>query len=195
MKPIRPVLWLVPLTAAALWLFRRPAHNAASAQAAPTAAAISDSTRIARSGLHNGDEYLLIFIGATFCHAADIAGFADTVEVMKQAVRAATASRHANLSVIGAALDWSPSEGSKWLGRFGTFDQEVLGGNWLNPVAVTYIFRDLPGEPALPQIVLVRRHVDISKQGIEVSPEVVVARKLGADEITAWVRAGTPIPR
>jgi hypothetical protein len=138
---------------------------------------------------------LLVFIGASFCHAADVPGFPETVETMKTDFRREGRERNVTATIVGAALDWDPTTGLSWLNNFGSFDQLTSGGNWLNLAAVNYIFRDVPGQPALPQVLVVQRHVTISKGNIQVSDEHLVARKLGADEITQWVRAGLPLPR
>lgn len=147
------------------------------------------------SGLVVGDELLLVLIGASFCHAAEAPGFKEALESAKKLVRAQGGERNQQVGVIGVALDWDPAKGLEWLGHFGEFDEIASGRNWLNAGAVKYIWRDIPGSSALPQLIVVRRTVEPSDRTISIGREEVLLRKLGATEIIEWANAGAPVPR
>ena len=72
------------------------------------------------------------------------------------------------------------------LNAFGRFDEVVVGDNWMNLAAVTYIWRDHAGAPTIPQIVVLRRNVDRQPTGIDVGPDQVLGRFLGTEQIIEW---------
>lgn len=154
----------------------------------------SEERSEARETLVAGKEFLVVLIGGSFCQAAQIPGFPEAFESIKSLVRAQADSRSQRAAVIGVALDWDPKTGLEWLQKLGRFDEVSTGRNWLNSGAVKYIWRDLPGPTALPQIVVVQRAVEPLERTIVISDETVVLRKLGAAEIMEWAKAGAPVP-
>ena len=55
------------------------------------------------------------------------------------------------------------------------------------------MWRDLPGEPVVPQLVLVERRVEAGQGGVRITRERVLKRVLGAERIEEWVRSGAPL--
>lgn len=148
----------------------------------------------ARQGLRTGDEIIVVFIGASFCGGTKRPGLKETVREMN---RLLTERAHAvgyGSVTIGVALDWSIEEGLSFLREFGPFDEIAVGRNWLNVDAIRYIWKDLPGSPTLPQVVVVHRHVDVGAVAVDVGVERLLVRKLGADRIEQWVSAGAVLP-
>lgn len=194
----RAVLWIAPVAILVGALAMRMRGKAEQPRNDMLTAFDSNSSQqrgnADRSNLRAGDQVVVVFIGATFCHGADAPEFAKSVEKMKQLVRQQADSAGEASTVIGVALDWQPDDGIKWLRRFGSFDEVAAGGNWLNAGAIKYIFRDLPGEPGIPQVAIIRRHVEVGTRQIAISPEHLVSRKIGADEIMKWVDDGARIP-
>lgn len=93
-----------------------------------------DQRRIA-----SGDEVLIIFIGASFCRAVDVAGFPESLSRLKDEVRRQGDAANMRIGIIGVALDWGVPSGLAWLRRFGEFDEVLVGRNWLNTGAVDYM--------------------------------------------------------
>jgi hypothetical protein len=91
---------------------------------------------------------------------------------------------------IGIALDWSLSRGMELLTRFGPFDEALIGRSWLNTGAVKYVWGDLPGIAAVPQIIIVEREV-LRIHGTAIKNERVIVRRAGADAIINWARASS----
>ena len=87
------------------------------------------------------------------------------------------------LMFIGVATDWEFDKGLRFLADYGAFDEVIVGGNWLNSAAVRFIWRDLPGQPAFPQVVLLEREVTVNKTNVTFGPEKVISRFIGIDEI------------
>ena len=50
----------------------------------------------------------------------------------------------------------------------------------------------MPGEPAIPQIIVLERQIEVARTSTEVKNERVLKRVLGTDEIEKWVRTGAP---
>jgi hypothetical protein len=117
----------------------------------------------------------------------------DTIERMKLALARQAAERHEGLSVVGVSLDWAAQEGIDHLAKFGTFDEIIVGRNWYGTGATRFIWRDIPGQPSTPQIVLLRHGVTTTPRGIVITKESEIRRIIGADEIKKWVDAGAVV--
>lgn len=149
--------------------------------------------------LRSTEEVNLVFFGAAGCGWSTRPELPEAIETLKLILL----DRHdpeVRVCVTGVALDWSVSAGLRFLSAFGHFDEIVVGRNWLNSAAQTYIWRDVPGVAATPQVVLVRRALVIPPQdgGIGgeylVQHERLITRKVGYPEIMAWVETGGPTP-
>lgn len=139
-----------------------------------------------------GKEVLMILVGASFCGAQRKPGFPQLVEDAKLSLqRHATASGR-QFRALAVSLDWKTSDALAFLRAFGEFDQISVGGNWLNEGAIRYVWRDMPGEPVVPQILVVEREVE-KGDAITVRGERLVKRVLGTDQIEAWIRSGAAL--
>lgn len=103
------------------------------------------------------------------------------------AIRHAAASRagrsgHQFVSV-GVAVDHSIEEGVEFLKRFPDLDQMAVGGAWMNESVVRFIWRDIAGEPVLPQVLLLRRSVDVSRERVTFGEDSLLSRAVGTYEI------------
>lgn len=139
-----------------------------------------------------GEEVVLVFIGASFCGAQREPGFPAVVERAKLAVAAHASEQGLQFRAHAVSLDWKPAEAMDFLRHFGAFDEISIGSNWLNDGAVRYIWRDLPGQPAVPQMVILRRHIETGG-AVRVRDEHVVRRITGTEQIAGWVNAGAHI--
>ncbi len=165
----------------------------------PTAFATAvDSTRyVPTSSIASGDELILVFIAGAFCAASRDSALPAIVEHAKLRAAAAASEAGYRFRAIGVSLDWRQEEGLALLARYGRFDQIAVGGNWLNDSAVKYLWRDIPGGAEVPQILFVRRSIDVGPRLIHVGDESMVARLGGSDAIRRWVDGGgrLPLPR
>jgi hypothetical protein len=172
----------VPAAAALPPVTRPPADSSA----APVKAYTPDHE------FRTGEELVLVFIGASFCGAQHKPGFPATVERAKVALVEQARARGVQFRAHAVSLDWRPADALAFLEHFGAFDEISVGSNWLNDGAVRYIWRDLPSEPAVPQLLLIQRHVETDGT-VRVRDERVVRRLLGTDQITRWVDGGAQI--
>ncbi|MEW5927600.1 MAG: hypothetical protein AB1941_08950 [Gemmatimonadota bacterium] len=143
--------------------------------------------------LRSGKEVVLVFLGASFCGAHRRPGFPQLVEDAKERVQRQAQASGRQFRAHAVSLDWKTDAAMEFLQGFGEFDEMSLGGNWVSDGAVRYVWRDMPGDPVVPQIILPERTIDVSRAATEVKDERVLKRVLGTDEIEKWVRAGAPL--
>jgi hypothetical protein len=175
--------WPIPSAAASTAKTSRPAPAKAEA-ARPVYEPLGS--------IESGDEIVLVFIGASFCNAHNVPGFPDVVESAKLRVREHAQARGMRFRAVGVALDWRAADGLAFLARFGEFDEVASGGNWINDGATKYIWRDIPGDADVPQLLVLRRSVHRGEV-IRVGEDKVVKRILGAGDIEKWVAAGATL--
>lgn len=116
-------------------------------------------------------------------------GFPDVVELAKLRVRAHAQARGMRFRAVGVALDWRAADGLAFLARFGEFDEVASGGNWISDGATKYIWRDIPGNANVPQLLVLRRSVHRG-EAIRVGEDRVMKRILGREDIEKWLAAG-----
>lgn len=179
------------------------AHRPRTAQEKPGAAtAAQPSGRSAKEmavrayvpdyELRKGREIVLVLVGAAFCGAQREPGFPQAVEDAKLRVREQAKARGAQFRAVAVSLDWRTDEAMSFLDSFGTFDEVTVGSNWLNEGAQRYIWRDLPGLPAVPQLLVIEREIEIEPR-VQVRSERVVKRIAGAAPAMEWVKAGAKL--
>lgn len=139
-----------------------------------------------------GTELVMVFIGASFCGAQRTPGFPQAVERAKVALAAQARSRGMQFRTHAVSLDWKTADALAFLAGFGAFDEISVGSNWLNDGAVRYIWRDLPGDPAVPQVLILQRTIDTGA-AVSVRDERLVRRIMGADPIATWAADGARI--
>jgi hypothetical protein len=159
------------------------------APAGTDTSAVARQTYIPDYEFRPGEEVVLVFIGASFCGAQREPGFPAVVERAKLGVARQARERGQQFRAHAVSLDWKPDEAMDFLRHFGAFDEISVGSNWLNDGAVRYIWRDLPGQPAVPQIIILKRHIE-TDGAVSVRDEHVVRRFAGTEQITAWMSAG-----
>ncbi len=72
------------------------------------------------------------------------------------------------------------------MNKFGPFDEVMSGRSWANTGVLKYVFEDLPGPAATPQVVLVERMLNARDRSYSVAEERVLARAVGLEEIKRW---------
>lgn len=142
--------------------------------------------------LKSGTELVAVFIGSSTCGAAENPELKVAIAQLRRSLAARAFRDGKTFSSIGVALDWSVRDGLQFLATFGEFDEVMAGRNWLNAGAVHYIWRDIAGRPSLPQVLLLERSVEVTATSISIGDETLIARKVGAGEITQWVASLAP---
>jgi len=143
----------------------------------------------------SGRELAFIFIGGSGCMASNMEELPRMIRELKLSARNHAINYDRSFVAVGVARDWDVREGINYLDRFGTFDEAMAGRGWLNTGILKYIYGDIPGRGAIPQILVVDRYVSGRDSSIRsISDEVLLARKIGVDEIRDWFELGGPLP-
>lgn len=143
--------------------------------------------------LRSGDEILFIFVASSTCAGVKDPQFPAMVDSVNGLLRKQAISGGLSYATEAHILDWQTSGGLKFLTRFAPFDEISVGRNWLNSGAVEYIWSDVPGEARIPQLLVLRRQIAVTDRGVEIGAPRVVTRKIGSEEIRAWLANGADI--
>lgn len=143
--------------------------------------------------LISGQETILVFVGASFCAGSTAPDIPAAVSRIIQHHAARAVEQGYQFASIGVAIDWSVDDGLPFIRSVARFDEVVVGRNWLNSAVARYIWRDIPGDASLPQILILQRHIRVQSHSIDLGDETLLARKVGADEIRDWAARGAPL--
>ena len=135
-------------------------------------------------------EYLFVFIGSSRCAVSRGSELRQAVLQARDALTRRAARDGVRLVTLGVAVDANADVGLSFLRLFGAWDEVSAGRAWLNHAVVRYVLRDIPGEVAVPQIVLLRRHVQFVSEQLRVGDDQLVTRKVGLGEIETWLKGG-----
>lgn len=145
-----------------------------------------------------GDQLLLVYIGSSTCGACNVEYLPQLVEDLKIMLEEKSQEYAFSFKVVGVSKDWVVNEGLNHLNKFGQFDEISTGSNWLNSAIIKYVWQDFLGDPATPQLVVVKRKMNnIGTSGrnlYQVTDEEVILRKIGNREIEQWHKLKAPIP-
>lgn len=144
--------------------------------------------------VRSGKELVMVFIGASFCGATETPGLPKALKGISEHLARRAERENSTFVRVGVALDWKTNDGLRFLRHFGEFDEILVGRNWLNTGAIDYIWRGLPGAPALPQVLVFSRLVDARPTTIAFTEDELLTRKAGADAILDWAAREASLP-
>lgn len=141
-----------------------------------------------------GDELVLVYIGSSGCSWSNGPELPGIVSGLKTTLQDQAQNSGRAFAAVGIARDGIAATGISHLAKFGEFDEVMSGRGWANTGIQKYVYGDLPGEGATPQVLVVTRTLDYRLGHVSVVDERVLVRKVGIDEITDWVDAGAHVP-
>jgi hypothetical protein len=141
----------------------------------------------------DGTEIVAVFLVTEDCPAGSTPGFDEELKRAIASLRSETRSTGRRFIYVGAGLSANTRRTREFMARFGPYDELVVGRGWLNSAAVYYMWRDIPGQARVPQLVILQRSIEVLPEGTRVSPDSVLLRLSGVEAIRAWAAAGTPI--
>ena len=140
---------------------------------------------------------VMVFLGSAHCTASNAPDVRDAIATIKADLRQRAQTRGWSFITIGVARDRLASAGLKHLRWHGGFDEVSAGlGPW-NTVYGRYVWRDLPGVAATPQVLVTElSRTDGNELGVELDrvEERLVVRQVGRRAILAYAANGSPIP-
>lgn len=137
------------------------------------------------------NEIALIYIGCSTCGPANAKFLPEVIESLKKKFQKKSNSKGYNFISIGISKDFEISKGLGHLAKFNNFDEIAVGRDWANIALKKYVWNDLSGKAATPQIILTRRKYNmidesnLRKVDFRNSEEKILTRKIGAVEILA----------
>jgi hypothetical protein len=145
---------------------------------------------------YNTEELALIVFASSRCEACnhpDLPGF---IEAIRDSVARQAHASALGFVTVGIGIDSDPGAGLGMLDKLGGFDVVSSGGGWANDLGVRYLWRELPGERAVPQVLVTRRTILGPPSPLYgLNDEHVLHRVTGLAGIGAWLERGAPIPR
>lgn len=125
-------------------------------------------------------QFLVVVLGATWCVGANDKRLREAIGGV-QSFRARTSRQ--NLALVGIAIDRNPKQGMAWLNRLGDFDELLTGSHWLNTGMIHFVWSGGLTRPALPQLMVMARKVNLSKGALGVSGERLIESAVGVRAI------------
>jgi len=148
-----------------------------------------DATPLTLSDL-DGTEMVVLFVGASDCPASLSPLLPDIMDNLRDSLTAKAESLGSRVAFLGAALDHDLDAGLEYLETLGPFDEVTVGRRWLNSLSVQYLIRDMPAGAKIPQVQVFYREIHVDGPWMEIGEDVVLARKIGVDEIMHWGSQG-----
>jgi len=155
-----------------------------------------DSTYHATHQQVGGPQILAIYIGSTDCAPCRWPPLESAVHHAWPLLAMQASRAKVTFSTVGIALDDNVAGGVALLQPLEQFDEIIVGGGWTNSGAERYIWADTAATPAIPQILIVERHVGVNDDHTrwDLSSSTVLRRLIGESEIRAWVKGGALLP-
>ncbi|MDX2059478.1 MAG: hypothetical protein SFV24_16830 [Gemmatimonadales bacterium] len=156
-------------------------------------------------GVKPGDEVVMVLIVSSQCRAAEARMFRRAVSRLADIVERAANARGHRMVTLGVSLDVRIEEGLRSLSGLGPFNEIAVGNSWMNRGAQTFIWETVPGQPAVPQVLVLSRSIALDGAAIAFGPYELLGRFIGAAEVDRaavlhWVSViqesqGIPDPR
>jgi hypothetical protein len=167
----------------------------AGAAPAPQPSAGAPATEERPPSELRGTEVVVVFLSASFCMGAQNPDLRRLLPTLRARLTENLTGTEDEVTMIGVALDARPAEGIDYLQGMAEFDEIIAGKNLLNSGAIRFFWRDLPGSPEIPQIVVLRRTYHLHGSSGDIGPDEEVVRFTGSDEISRWIEGGAPLPQ
>ncbi len=135
-------------------------------------------------------EVVFVFIASSRCAAMRNEEVREAVLEVRDSVKVLASRIGARAVTMGVAIDFDQGAGISMLSKLGPWDEVAVGRNWLNAAVIHYVWRDVPGSPAIPQILLLRRTVRSVGDEVLVGDDSLLIRLVGGEEVMSWVTKG-----
>jgi len=124
-----------------------------------------------------------VYIGSSDCGYSNNPETHEMIIRIKKYFKNLTRKRDINYITTGIARDLFPDVGIQFLKNTGPYDEVTAGASWFNLGITHYIWDDIQGRPATPQILLTRTNFDVSEDGAITKSEEVLHRAIGIQNI------------
>jgi hypothetical protein len=154
---------------------------------------LSPEGYLAQSARRSGSGVVLVFIGSPECPWSTLPSLPGMIRDLKLGIRERAAASDRWFATIGIAQSSDARSGMAFLESFGEFDEVVAGGGWTNVGLLRYVYGNVSGLAATPQVVVVER---VARPGdpLEFLEERLLARYVGIEHIERWLATGAALP-
>lgn len=140
-----------------------------------------------------GEEVLLVAIVSSTCYWSNRPEVAAAVRAAKSLVARQAGEGGLSFAALGVSKDISAEEGLRHLAEHGRFDEVMAGRGWYKTGILQFIYGDVAGFAATPQLILLEQRVIFDAGTRKVQGRHELRRVVGAKDIVAWVAEGAPI--
>lgn len=156
---------------------------------------IVDAGQYIPSGsVEDGTEVVLVYVGASTCGWSNVPELPGLIRDIKLNLLERTRAEGKSFSVLGIARDAVAIDGWRHLEKYGRFDEIATGHGWANIGIQRYLFGEIAGPLATPQVLVVERDISSGLGYTSVENERLITRKVGVDQISKWADSGTLLP-
>ena len=124
-----------------------------------------------------------VYIGSSNCGYSNNPETHEMVSKIKKYFKDLAHKRDINYITTGIAKDLFPDVGIQFLKNTGPYDEVTAGASWFNLGLNYYIWDNIQGRPATPQILLTQTNFNISENGSITRSEDVLHRATGIQNI------------
>ncbi|MEZ4698430.1 MAG: hypothetical protein R2832_18575, partial [Rhodothermales bacterium] len=143
------------------------------------------------SAADSSAQIVMVYFGSSNCSFCAADSLPRIVQDVAAKLRSEAAERDLSFNAIGVSLDSSVDKGLKHLRTVASFDEISIGSRWGNTLAFKYIWDELPGRAATPEVVVLFRQREITDSGYSLVEEKEIQRKVGLIELSKWNRTGS----
>lgn len=145
-------------------------------------------------GVKTERQLQMVIVLSSLCAEARKPAFRNAVRRLAAGVERRARLEGLRFVTIGVSLDVSLDDGLKALAGLVPFNELSVGNSWLNGAAQTFVWSTVPGLPAIPQVVVVERHISVRENGLAFGGYSLRGRMVGTDEIKDGLRLlGLPV--
>ena len=181
------------MTLKAISLIGLVSASAATVGYATRVAMNPEEEHLSQTSLRSGpsEELLFVVVASSFCVGARDPHFPDVIGSARKLVESEARRRGFGFGAIAVDVDWSVTDGLAFVNKLGAFDEVVVGRNWLNS-GIEHFINPALAPLSVPQILVIKRHIDVAASAVAISDAVLIARAAGSDGIATWVASTTP---
>lgn len=144
-------------------------------------------------------ELALVYIGSSTCGPSNHDDLPPAFLQIKNLLEEKAGEYEYSFKTIGIAREIQITDGLTHLAGYGSFDEIIVGNNWSNLGIDRYVYNNIAGEAATPQVLVTRRNFRAPAlanstvyRGID--SEILLIRKVGFQEIIDWAAMGAILP-
>jgi hypothetical protein len=152
-----------------------------------TASTFVDTGATATFTLQEGKEVDFVLFVSPTCSSCNDPKFRPAWMRIVQEAKAWSARTGTPVHFTGVAVSSSPEAGLAFLDRLGPFHEVAAGRAWRNLVVMKYTAELQYARPAVPQILVIERDVDLRSRGeVVFRSEKARERRVGLEAILDW---------